>query len=665
MNYVDCNGDLYYRWNSVEIGTLTPDEISSWQQLESMDYQFTAESLETSHYDATASASPQTGVGTLTLQYSKAPVQIEGVKKVFLGESVDLKVKGGSLGIGASWIWRRDSCDGNVIGRGSPFRIAPTEMTNIFVRAEGKNNITGCAGTTIVIDQHSLAPVGITARDIICKGETTALNVNGGSLGMGAKWVWYTGGCGLQKLGSGSTISVKPTQVTTYYVRAEGDLNTTTCASQTVTVFGKSTDPTAISANNSSICEGETITLNVKGGSLAGDAEWQWYSAGCGGSMVGKGASISLIPISSTNYYVRAEGVCNNTNCVSAYLNVDRKISSLGSITVSPYSISNKGKKITLSIPNNNEFPAGSNLRWYKGTCTGKYIGSGSSVTVRTRSKTTYFVKAIGSCNESNCIQTTITPVSSHRKTRSYRDKNQILHWSFGTGLEWMQLQALAKYDSFGVNLPKESIRIIGLGVPVEAVFHPVFKEYFTLGLSCGLAYGLSPKTFTTPETSNLNVMPDEESLSYFRWNYGAEIALGFRKFKVLATLNRMSQNLEYEFLAQAGKNKYTFDERWNQEILGMGVRFGRYLKKGDKARGNLDFLYTISQQSLGNSPSFRYDNISERAQGFSFVYWKHNRYKLKTDLVVAVDDKFQSFGWDWNKAYIQASLLLSFDNFY
>jgi hypothetical protein len=475
MNYVDCNGDLYYRWNSVEIGKLTPDEISSWQQLESMDYQFTAESLETSHYDATASASPQTGVGTLTLQYSKAPVQIEGVKKVFLGESVDLKVKGGSLGIGASWIWRRDSCDGNVIGRGSPFRIAPTEMTNIFVRAEGKNNITGCAGTTIVIDQHSLAPVGITARDIICKGETTALNVNGGSLGMGAKWVWYTGGCGLQKLGSGSTISVKPTQVTTYYVRAEGDLNTTTCASQTVTVFGKSTDPTAISANNSSICEGETITLNVKGGSLAGDAEWQWYSAGCGGSMVGKGASISLIPISSTNYYVRAEGVCNNTNCVSAYLNVDRKISSLGSITVSPYSISNKGKKITLSIPNNNEFPAGSNLRWYKGTCTGKYIGSGSSVTVRTRSKTTYFVKAIGSCNESNCIQTTITPVSSHRKTRSYRDKNQILHWSFGTGLEWMQLQALAKYDSFGVNLPKESIRIIGLGVPVEAVFHPVF----------------------------------------------------------------------------------------------------------------------------------------------------------------------------------------------
>ena len=81
MNYVDCNGDLYYRWNSVEIGKLTPDDISSWQLLESMDYQFTAKTLENKHYDARTSTSPQTGVGVLTPQYSKDPDQDDTPEK--------------------------------------------------------------------------------------------------------------------------------------------------------------------------------------------------------------------------------------------------------------------------------------------------------------------------------------------------------------------------------------------------------------------------------------------------------------------------------------------------------------------------------------------------------------------------------------------------------
>lgn len=662
LDYIDCNGDLYYKWNSVEIGKSTADDISSWQLIESMDYQFPAQSLEVRHYDETASYTPQTGVGTKTLQYSKPPDRIEGTKKIHLGEATDLNVKGGSLGIGASWIWRRDSCNGPVIGRGSPLRIEMNENTRVFVRAEGKNNTTRCVATIVEVDQRSQAPVGIKTRSKICKGESITLSVDGGSLGLDAEWVWYRGSCGSQKLGTGNRISVTPIQETTYYVRAEGKLNTTACTSQTVSVYNKSTDPISISASHSNICEGQALTLSVKGGSLAGDAAWQWYAGGCGGSTIGKGTTVALNPSSSTTYFVRGEGVCNNTNCISRNINVDRKISSAGSILVSP-TLVYKGKKTTLSV-GNSSLNGDANLRWYKGSCSGQYIGSGNSIEVRPRSATTYFVKAIGQCNETNCVHTTITPVRMHNRTRSYRNKRQSLHWGFGAGLEWMQLQAPAKFTSPGDTFAT-SIRVTGIGIPVEVVFHPVFKEYFTLGLSGGAAYGVSTAILKSNSTTGSNSTTDHENLSYFRWNYGAELAFGFRKIKFLANLNRMTQYNEYELITPSNQGKYTFDQRLNQEILGFGLRFGRYLKTDKKIRKNFDLLYTLTQQSFSGSPDFSFDNLSKRAQGFSIAYWKHNRCKFRTDLVVSTDDDFESFNWDWNKAYVQVAFILSLDRFY
>ena len=62
------------------------------------------------------------------------------------------------------------------------------------------------------------------------------LTVQGGSLGTNAVWRWYRNSCGDTLIGTGNTISVLPTQTTTYYVRAEGDCNTTTCAQVTIVV---------------------------------------------------------------------------------------------------------------------------------------------------------------------------------------------------------------------------------------------------------------------------------------------------------------------------------------------------------------------------------------------------------------------------------------------
>ncbi|MGC4101556.1 PKD-like domain-containing protein [Ferruginibacter sp.] len=99
----------------------------------------------------------------------------------------------------------------------------------------------GCPGTaktfTITVNGQSVAPTGATSSAAaICGPGSVTLSVQGGALGTGASWKWYTVSCGGTAVGTGATLSVAVTGTTTYYVRAEGTCNTTSCASVTVTV---------------------------------------------------------------------------------------------------------------------------------------------------------------------------------------------------------------------------------------------------------------------------------------------------------------------------------------------------------------------------------------------------------------------------------------------
>jgi hypothetical protein len=87
------------------------------------------------------------------------------------------------------------------------------------------------------------------------------LSVTGGSLGTGATWKWYSGSCGGTLVGTGATLSLTVSATTTYFVRAEGTCNTTTCSSVTVTV---NTQPTiSIAASATTLQPGQTATLTA------------------------------------------------------------------------------------------------------------------------------------------------------------------------------------------------------------------------------------------------------------------------------------------------------------------------------------------------------------------------------------------------------------------
>jgi hypothetical protein len=232
------------------------------------------------------------------------------------GTGKTLTVQGGSLGDGANWHWSDDAGFGTSIGTGVSIVVDPAVSTTYYVRAEGDCNTTTSVSALVTVKAPSTAPTGIAVTDDnTCQGTAKALTVQGGSLGDGANWHWYSDAGFTTPEGTGASIAVDPAVSTTYYVRAEGDCNTTTAASALVTVRTESTAPAGISITNDNTCQGTGKTLTVQGGSLGDGANWHWYSDAGFTTPEGTGVSIVVDPAVSTTYYVRAEGDCNNTTC--------------------------------------------------------------------------------------------------------------------------------------------------------------------------------------------------------------------------------------------------------------------------------------------------------------------------------------------------------------
>lgn len=659
LNYFDCNGDLFYQTYSLEIGKSTPEDISNWISVESMDYEIDAASLETRHYDAVASTSFRSDGGKIAAKISRDPDRIGGVQKIYLNQTLDLNVVGGSLGIGAEWIWYQDSCGGRQLGRGKSLRIAPTGKVKIFVRGEGKNNSTKCISATIDVDKNSLAPTSIAGETKLCKGSSTTLSVQGGALGLGASWVWYEGSCGGKRLGTGSSIRVTPAQNTLYYVRAEGSLNTTTCANITVATYSKSTDPTSISVANSTVCEGNNVTLRVNGGNLAGDGQWVWYEGNCGSSPLGTGASLVVSPNKNTTFYVRAQGACNTqANCVALPITVIPKLPALTRV-VAPTQVT-RGEKTTLTIPTWNG-PAGSRIEWFEGDCSnGKLLGYGASIVVRPKSSsTTYYARGKGNCGTTSCLQTTITTI---RQSHKVCTDQSFTNFGWGLGLDYRGFETRAqKTTSQGNVLNGYPLEIQGGGLSGELRFAPIFKDYFSLGVRIGGALGISPYS-----TSSRTVFDGtlHEKYFYTRWNYGAELAVGARPLKLIGTINRYQQSNDYNGRLNkdsSNESKITYNERQSWETAGAGLRFGRYTKSQADV---VDLIYTLSKEADIEQIGAVLQDIPNSIQGISLTYWKHNKYKISADFrLPSADNSWTNF--EFNQSTLQVSLIFGPDRFY
>jgi hypothetical protein len=158
----------------------------------------------------------------------------------------------------------------------------------------------------------SVAPTGIDiTNNNTCPGISKVLSVNGGSLGTGASWKWYTDASYSISAGpDGATLTVDPAISTTYYVRAEGDCNITSGANAQVNVAvisapaiaGDTDVCTPVETTYSVVPEaGMSYQWSVTGGTISGsntdadvDISWTGTTAGTVGLVVTSGTGCSV-----------------------------------------------------------------------------------------------------------------------------------------------------------------------------------------------------------------------------------------------------------------------------------------------------------------------------------------------------------------------------------
>ena len=196
-------------------------------------------------------------------------------------------------------------------------RIKVASVGNIFIafnRAAIRiNAVTGPAD-----------PVGTTATpNPVCTGNNVTLSA---TVGAGATVDWYTGGCGVSLVGSGSSLVIPaPGGVTTYFSRARNTtsgLTSTNCGSVTVGIQAAATAPSLASSDRNNYCasEGGNLTLTATGGS---GTTLQWFSDSCGGAVIGTGSPLVIAaPTTSTTYYARWTNSCGSTSCASVAVTV-------------------------------------------------------------------------------------------------------------------------------------------------------------------------------------------------------------------------------------------------------------------------------------------------------------------------------------------------------
>lgn len=183
----------------------------------------------------------------VTNDYPAQPSAISGTTTICAGSSSSLSVT--NVG-GVTYTWSYSGSGTLSGGTGNTQTITPTAGGTITVTPSNACGSGTSRTAAITVNTLSSAPTNLSSGTNVCKGSTTTLSVSGASLGTGAQYQWYSGSCGGALLGTTSTttFNVTPNNFgnNTYFVRASGTCNTTTCATVNINI----PTPTTLSANN-------------------------------------------------------------------------------------------------------------------------------------------------------------------------------------------------------------------------------------------------------------------------------------------------------------------------------------------------------------------------------------------------------------------------------
>jgi hypothetical protein len=236
--------------------------------------------------------------------------------------TIDITASGGTVVTDYTYNWVTGDGSGLIAGDEDQFALTDGKY---FITVEDNNACSRIDSITILELAQSTAPTGISiTNNNTCPGSTKTLTPIGGFLGYNAQWNWYSDASCTSLLHTGSSFDVDPAISTSYWLRAEGDCDTTIAVSGTVLVLDQSTAPDSIKKSLDNIAPGTNDTLVVFGGNLGDGASWKWYlDAGCTSPAGPDNDTLFIAPATTTQYWVRAEGTCNVTAMVTTIVTIN------------------------------------------------------------------------------------------------------------------------------------------------------------------------------------------------------------------------------------------------------------------------------------------------------------------------------------------------------
>ncbi len=679
FDYVNCNNQIITKIISVDVS-----QNSSGEEIESQDFQIRLKRLfsidpkaPSYFYDARRSNSP---INSESKKYPSDPKSITGNAQIILGEKTTLTVDGEDLIEPSKWVWHKESCDGEKVGEGKRITISPNESTTYFVRAENKSLEfnSKCKQITVRVNAKSFEAEQIIGNKIICQGKSTNLELKGGKLGKGAKWVWYSSNdfSEKSKISEGNSCLVFPKIKTVYYVRAEGDENITTPVSFEVDIAENSVKPDKIRTVSEKICVDEIANFSVEGGNLGTNSKWVWYDEN--DKMLTNGSTANVrIKLGAQLIKVRAEGLCNNTDYTTVSI---EGLSNSKIFGISENKFDEKYNKLTVSGY------LGDKAQWVWYVNSKKnpsefndIKGKGTEIKVPIKKTRVYKIIAEGGLCDNKSDISSFHSIEAYKKTKLkrkldivyYREdfndaRKKNFHLGFGVGI-YNQYNSVSLLDNqinnsklFSVDSANK-FKIITNGLSWDITFTPfIFEEHknqsnnkFSASLSFYHKGGVA--TFDKLANSEIgnNIIQsnisdtigkiDKVVFNKSMYNcQGVEIVLGFRGFRFYYSyeneLNSLSLTAQFQKYQQilpiySKPENFNFNEELSLQKNKYGFRFGRYASKNKLGhnRGLTYDIYAMSVNRVSNDPTL----INHfPAYGIGFSLWAQTMMKVNAEVI-------------------------------
>jgi len=293
---------------------------------------------------------------------------------------------------------------------GSSFNKGITTVWYKILDTSG--NPDSCSFTIMISTTVDPPDSAYTDKDSICAGDgTIRLMYGGGTMVGGGSAIWYDDAGMTSNIGTGNSLMLPaPLTTTTYFIRFEGNCDTSAAVSTTVNILPASSVPTDALSDRDSLCPGDgMITLSYAGGVIGQGATAEWYSDSLFSNHVGSGNDVVIpVPTTTTTYRVRFEGDCDTTLAVAITVTIKTLSTAPAAASVDRDTICPGSGTLTLTYSGGNQ-GTGAIAVWYDDAGMTNSVGTGNDLVIsEPGSSTNYYVRFEGDCDTTSSASVSV-----------------------------------------------------------------------------------------------------------------------------------------------------------------------------------------------------------------------------------------------------------------